>query len=188
MRLRLLIALLLTIPLAGQQKKTVLWGGLQLGMSVSEARRALSYPSTPAPRRERVPGKSVPGTRRLDVPKGLLGAAPVIAAIYFDEKPEALTGVLLISNHTSANYCGMAGNLEKQAANLLWQTFLSELKKQNGDPTSTRSAPGEAGGVESMTASWVGAPGSPDITLLLMGSCKGIDVTVTYALPGSRKP
>ncbi len=188
MRAGLLLALALASTLAAQPKQTVLCGGLKFGMSVAEARKALPYPSTAVPRRERAPGKSVPGIRRLEVPKGLLGSAPVIAAVYFEEKPDAVTGVLLISNHHSTNYCDMPGNLEKQAANLLWQTFLSELTKQNGDPNSTRSAPGEASTVNSMTAVWNGAPDSPDITLLLMGSCKGIDVTVTYRAAGASKP
>src|SRR5262249_48417825 len=187
MRPALLTVLLLTLPLPGQEKATKLWGDLKFGMTVAEARKALSYRSNAPKKREQVPGKSVPGVRRLEVPKGALGAMPVTGALYFGEGDSGLTGVLLISNHESPNYCGMPGNLEKQSATLLWQSFLSELEKQNGAPSSTRSAEGE-GGVTSQVATWSGATGAPDVTLLLMGSCKRIDATVTYAPAGFRKP
>jgi hypothetical protein len=185
--LALILALVLTGSLAGQPRQTRMWGDLKFGMTVPEARGALPCPSKVVSRRERSPGKSVPGIRMVDVPRGALGAAPVIAAIYFEGKPESLSGVLLASSHNSTNYCDVPGHLEKQAVALLWQTFVSELKKQNGEPSSSRTAPGENSGVDSMVAIWEGAPGYPDIKILLMGSCKQIDVTVTYAPAGSGK-
>ncbi len=186
MRTALLAVLLLTLPLPGQEKGTKLWGDLKFGMTVAEARKALPYKSNAPKKREQVSGKSVPGVMRLQVPKGLLGNMPVTAALYFGEQ-DGLSGVLLISNHESPNYCGMAGNLEKQASTLLWQSFLSELQKQDGAPSSSRTAEGEDGGVTSRVANWSGAPESPAITLLLMGSCKRIDVTVAYTPAGFRR-
>ncbi len=187
MRTALLAIVLLTLPLAGQEKGTKLWADLKFGMSAPEARKALPYKSNAPKKREQVPGKTVPGIRRLEVPKGVLGALPVTAALYFAEKDGGLTGVLLISNNESPNYCGMPGNLEKQAATLLWQSFLSELQKQNGAPSASRTAEGEDGGVTSRVANWSGAPGTPDVTLLLMGSCKRVDVTVAYTPAGFRR-
>ncbi len=187
MRILLLLVCVLTTPLPGQKQQTQMWGPLRFGMSVAEARKALPYrPDTP-PKRDQIPGKSVPGTMRLHVPKALLGSIAVSAALYFGEKAEGLTGVLLVSNHANPNYCDMPGNLEKQAAALRWEVFLGELKKQNGEPTSVRTVEGEDSSVNTMLAVWDGESGSPDITLLLMGSCKRIDITVTYAPSGFRK-
>ncbi len=186
MRIALLAVVVATVPLAGQPKQNQMWADLKLGMTLAETRKALPYKSNGPKKREKVPGRSVPGVMRLQVPKGLLGNLPVTAALYFGEQ-DGLSGLLLISNHESPNYCGMADNLEKQAATLLWQSFLSELQKQNGPPSSSRTAEGEGGEVTSRVANWNGASGSPDITLLLMGSCKKIDVMVTYAPAGFRK-
>lgn len=187
MQIAMLLVFLLTLPLMGQQKQTHMWGGLRLGMTAGEARKALPYPTRVPRKRDQVPGKSVPGLMRLHIPKGLFGTLPVTGALYFGEKGDGLTGVLLGSDHDSPNYCDMPDNLERQAAALLWKTFMGELRKQNGEPSSSRTVDGENSGVSTMLAIWRGVPGYPDIALLLTGSCKRIDVTVTYAPSGFRK-
>ena len=190
MRIALFCCFALAASLLGQQsqqKQTQLWGGLKFGMTVAEARKTLPYRSNALGKRDQVPGRSVPGVMGLRVPRGVMGAVPVTAAVYFREKGNALSGVLLASDHEGRNYCDMPGNLEKQAATLLWETFLAELKKQNGEPSSSSTEDGENSSVSTRLAVWDGNPGLADVTLLLMGSCKRIDVTVTFTPAGFRK-
>jgi hypothetical protein len=182
-----IVVLLLAMPLLGQEKETQMWGGLKLGMTVAEVRKALPYRTRISGKRDQIPGKSVPGVMKLRIPKVLLGTLPVTAAIYFGEEGD-LTGALLISDHDNRNYCDTPGNLEKKAADLLWETFMAELQKQDGEPSSFRTVEGENGStVNTKLAVWNGALEHPEIDLLLTGSCKEIDVAVTYAPPGFRK-
>lgn len=188
MRVALFLVLLQSAPLPAQQKDTQMWGGLKLGMTVAEVRKALPYRTHVSRKRDQLPGKSVPGMMKLRILKATLGTLPVTAALYFGEADDGLSGALLLSDHDNANYCDTPGNLEKKAADLLWETFLAELKKQDGEPSSVRNVEGDNGStVSTQLAVWDGAPEHPDIDLLLTGSCKEIRVVVTYAPPGFRK-
>src|SRR5258706_14486533 len=108
MRIALFCYFGLAAALMGQQnqpKQTQLWGGLKFGMTIAEARKTLPYRSNTLGKRDQVAGKSVPGIMGLRVPRGDMGALPVTAAVYFRENGNALSGVLVASDHESRNYC-----------------------------------------------------------------------------------